>query len=57
MRGQQMKLILAGGMFTCGAMFLFEKSNTQPEIGIPMSIVFSAMYVIILIQEAWKDRK
>jgi hypothetical protein len=52
-----MKLILAGGMFTCGAMFLFEKSNTQPEIGIPMSIVFSAMYVIILIQDAWRDRK
>ena len=52
-----MKLVLAGGMFTCGAMFLFEKSNTQPEVGLPVTGVFVIGYLIILVQDAWAGRK
>ena len=52
-----MKLILAGGMFTCGAMFLSEKINTQPEVGLPVTGVFAIGYLIILVQDLWSSRK
>lgn len=52
-----MKLTLAGGMITLGAMYLFEKSNTQPEIGIPVTALMCLGYVVVLIQDIWKSRK
>jgi hypothetical protein len=52
-----MKLILAGGMFTCGAMYLSEKLQTNPEIAIPVTGIFIIGYICILAHDLWSSRK
>jgi hypothetical protein len=54
---QQMKLMLSGALIVLGVMKLSEINQTNPAVGIPVTIVLTSAWMVELFRELKKARR
>ena len=54
---QQMKLMLSGALIVLGVMKLSEINQTNPAVGVPVTIVLTSAWAIEIFRELKKARR
>ena len=56
-RGNEMKWILAGAFMTLGILKLIDLQDTNPNIGIPLTLILGTAWIIAIMQVVNEKRR